>query len=136
MPRVAETCSDGAGEGYFPVRARVGEQVWLDEEMFFVMKVSPDAVAIPERKGWKNRHSACGIATQLLPSPFNFLERRAPRARKHLRSMEQCFEAKAGKRRLLAHTLFHDCSMIHARELCCCCRENVAGNFFLIKREE
>jgi len=65
------------------------------------MKVSPDAVAIPKRKDWKNRHLASGIAPRLLPALFNFLEWRAPRAKEKLKSMEQCSLAKAGKRRLL-----------------------------------
>jgi len=39
------------------------------------MKVFPDAVAIPERKDWKNRPLACGIATRLLPALFNFRSR-------------------------------------------------------------
>src|SRR5262245_12779642 len=39
----------------------------------------------------------------------------APRAKEKLRSMEQCFGAKAGKHRLLARTLFHDCSIWQAR---------------------
>jgi hypothetical protein len=82
---------------------------------FFVMKVSPEAVAIPERKGWKNRCLACGIVTRLLLALFNFHESRAPRAKEDLKSMKQCFSAKAGKHRLLARTLFHDCSMTEAR---------------------
>jgi len=59
--------------------------------IFFVMKVSPEAVAIPERRAWKNRRLASGIATQLLLPLFDFLERRLPRAKKNLRSTEQCF---------------------------------------------
>ena len=62
-----------------------------DRKNIFVMKVSPDAVAIPERKGWKNRRSASGIETRLLPALFNFLELRALRAKENLKSMEQCF---------------------------------------------
>jgi len=50
-----------------------------------------------------------------LPALFNFLARRAPRAKEKLRSMEQCFRAKAAKHRLLAGTLFRDCSMVQAR---------------------
>jgi len=37
------------------------------------MKVSPDTVAIPERKAWKNRRLASGIATRLLPGLLDFL---------------------------------------------------------------
>jgi len=43
-----------------------------DSDFFVVMKVSPDAVAMPGRKGWKNRRLACGIETRLLPALFNF----------------------------------------------------------------
>jgi hypothetical protein len=39
----------------------------------FVMKVSPDAVAIREQKAWTNRRLASGIVTLLLPDAFNFL---------------------------------------------------------------
>ena len=42
-------------------------------KIFFVIKTSPDAVAIPERKGWKNRCLASGIVTALLPVLFDFL---------------------------------------------------------------
>jgi hypothetical protein len=80
------------------------------------MKVSPDEVAIPERKAWKHRHLVIGIATRLLRALFNFLEWRGPRAKETLRSMEQCFRAKAGKHRLLARTLFHDCSIEQPRD--------------------
>src|SRR5262245_61841555 len=79
------------------------------------MKVSPGAVTIPGRKAWKNKRLASGIVTRLRPALFNFLEWRAPRAKEKLRSMEQCFRAKAGKRRLSARRLFHDCSTEHAR---------------------
>jgi hypothetical protein len=77
---------------------------------FLAMKVSPVAVAIPARKDWKNRCLASGIVTRLSPALFNFLGRRAPREIKS-QIMEQCFYAKAGKHRLLARTLFHECSM-------------------------
>jgi hypothetical protein len=76
-------------------------------KIFFVMNVSGDAVAIPERKVWKNRRLASGIATRLLLALFNFLEG-ARRAKEKLRSMEQCFRAEAGKHRLLARVLFRD----------------------------
>jgi len=58
---------------------------------FSVMKVSPEAVTMGERKAWKNRCLASGIVTRLLPALFNFLELRAPRAKENLKSMEQCF---------------------------------------------
>jgi len=45
------------------------------------MKTSPERVTMPERKAWKNRHLASGIVTRLSPALFNFLERRAPRAK-------------------------------------------------------
>jgi len=80
------------------------------------MKMSPEAVTIPEGQAWKNRRLACGIVTQLLPAPFNFLEWRAPRAKDNLKSMEQCFRGRAGKCRLFAPTLFHDCSTLGARQ--------------------
>jgi hypothetical protein len=63
----------------------------LSPFFFLVVKVSPDAVTIPERKDWKNRCLASGIVTQLLLALFNFLGRRAPRAKEKLRLMEQCF---------------------------------------------
>jgi len=78
------------------------------------MKVSPEAVAMRGRKGWKNRHLVCGIVTRLLPALFNFLAR-APRAKGNLKSMEQCLEGKAAKDRVLAWTLYRDCSMKNAR---------------------
>jgi len=34
-------------------------------KIFFVMKLFTEAVAIPERIAWKNRHLASGIATRL-----------------------------------------------------------------------
>ena len=39
---------------------------------FFVVKVSPEVVAIPERKAWTNRRLVRGIVTRLLPAPCNF----------------------------------------------------------------
>jgi hypothetical protein len=38
------------------------------------MKVSPDEVAIPGRKAWKNRYLAVEIVTRLLPALSNFLK--------------------------------------------------------------
>jgi hypothetical protein len=52
-------------------------------QIFFVMKVSPEAVAMREWKGWKNRHLVSGIVTRLLPAPCNFLGG-AGRARKKI----------------------------------------------------
>jgi hypothetical protein len=100
-----------------PSVVRCGAQAgyeWV-ATFFLVMKVSPDAVAMRERKGWTNRCLASGIATRLLLALFNFLEWRGPRAKNNLNSMEQCFGANAGKRRLSGLTLFHDCSMRVAR---------------------
>src|SRR5438876_10891175 len=74
-------------------------------EIFFVVKVSPDAVTIPERKGWKNRHSASGIVTRLLPALFRFLEWSAPSAKGILRLMEQWIGSGVEKCRLFARAL-------------------------------
>jgi hypothetical protein len=38
------------------------------QNIFFVMKVSPERVAMREQKAWKNRRLASGIATRLLPA--------------------------------------------------------------------
>jgi hypothetical protein len=117
----AINCSRGRNEArltglFVDISGRVSEARWAGSQLFFlVMKVSPEAVAIPERKGWKNRCLVCWIVTQLSPALFNFLEWRAPRARKNLGSMEQCFRAEAGEHRLLARALFHECSIELAR---------------------
>jgi hypothetical protein len=41
-------------------------------KIFFIVKVSPERVAIREGKAWKNRRLASGIATRLLLALFNF----------------------------------------------------------------
>jgi hypothetical protein len=53
-------------------------------EHFFVMKVSPERVAMREGKAWRNRHLASGIATRLLLAPFNFLGIARRARKKHL----------------------------------------------------
>src|ERR1051326_7495736 len=40
---------------------------------FFIVKVSPERVAMREGKAWKNRRLASGIATQVLLAVRNFL---------------------------------------------------------------
>ena len=71
------------------------------------------SVAIGE---WKGRKTSGFRARKLTVAGHGDGWPVARRARKeNLRSMEQCLRAKAGKHRLLARALFHDCSLAPSR---------------------
>src|SRR5262249_33842359 len=62
--------------GEWSICTREGRETWLlagaGHKIFFAVKVSPDAVTMRGRKGWKNRRLASGIVTRLLPARGGF----------------------------------------------------------------